>query len=87
LFHTDDIINITSQDKPYLDVDFSSKLGIGRMYDSCQVNLHSMNTSPIIIYYRFYYTKEEAIQRSTQFAELVVSKVGNILVGKIFVHT
>lgn len=87
LFHTDDIINITSQDKPYLDVDFSSKLGIGRMYDSCQVNLHSMNARPIIIYFRFYYTKEEAIQRSTQFAKLVVSKVGNMLVGKIFVHT
>ena len=86
LFHVDDIIYITSQDKPYLDIDFSSKLGIATMYDSCQVNLHSTNARPIIIYYRFYRTKEEAIQRSTQFAELVVSKVGKMLVGKLFVH-
>ncbi len=87
LFHADDIIYITSQDQPFLNVDFSSKLGIAKMLDSCQVTLHSMSARPIIIYYRFYYTKEEAIQRSTQFAELVVSKVGKILVEKIFVHT
>jgi hypothetical protein len=87
LFHADDIINITSQDQPFLNVDFSSKLDWYRILDSCQVTLHSMNARPIIIYYRFYNTKEEAIQRSTQFAELVVSKVGRILVGKIFVHT
>ena len=87
LFHADDIIIITSQDQPFLNVDFSSKLDWFKLLDSCQVTLHSLNARPIIIYYRFYYTKEEAIQRSTQFAELVVSKVGKLLVGKIFVHT
>jgi hypothetical protein len=86
LFHADNIICITSQDQPFLTIDYSSKPGLKFVYDSCQVTLRSMNACPIIIYYRFYHTKEEAIQRSTQFAELVVSKVGKMLVGKLFVH-
>ena len=86
MFNSDETIHITSQDQPFLSVDYSTITLPSKMYDCSQVTLHSMNSHAIIIYSQLHYSKEEAINKSKQFAELISSRTNLFPKEKIHLH-
>ncbi len=89
LFITNDSINITSQDEPFLTLELlyrpqTTLLGMYGIWG--KVTLHSLNTRSMVIYCQEQLAKEEAVNQSMQFAESVANRSGLIPKEKIYTH-
>jgi hypothetical protein len=90
LFNVNDSINITSKDEPFLSLELlynrpgTTLLGMYGVWG--QVTLHSLNSRSIVIYCQEELSKDAAVSKSMQFAELVANRSGLIQKEKIYTH-
>jgi hypothetical protein len=87
LFHTDDFVNITLEDHPFLTIDFELIRPFSIQEYCAQITLHSMNKRPVLIYYKLDYLKEDAVKKARDFSELVATKSNMFPNEKIYFHT